>query len=248
MKISGFLKESVIDYPGKVSSVIFTSGCNYKCPSCHSKHIINGKNEVSEEEIFSYLDSRKGWIEGVVVCGGEPTLQPDLIPFTRKFKEKDLAVKLDTNGSNPGILQHLLKERLVDYVALDVKGPRELYSSLTSTNQDSCLKVEDNMRILSNSGVDYELRTTIVPVLRMNRVNWLTPKELGDMARWIVEVTGKNQHKHYLQKFVARDGGEMVDKMFSKNNLPKELHETPNTVMQGIYEAVSKYLPNCKIR
>src|SRR3989344_1784085 len=130
MKISEFVKESLLDYPGKISAVVFSPGCNYKCLTCHARQIVDDTENISEDKVFSYLDERKGWIDGIVLCGGEPTLQPDIVDFAGRLKKRGLAVKLDTNGSQFSVLQELRERGLVDYVAMDVKGPRELYRGL----------------------------------------------------------------------------------------------------------------------
>ena len=134
MKIGQFLKESVNNYSGKISSVVFSAGCNYRCPACHAKHILDGKSNIDEDEVFNYLESRKGWIEGVVLCGGEPTLQKGLPAFAWRIKSRGFDVKLDTNGSNPGMIENLLKEKIVDYVAMDVKAPKEIYPLAAGKN------------------------------------------------------------------------------------------------------------------
>lgn len=240
MEIVEIIRESYIDYSGKISSVIFTPGCNFKCPACHVKHIVESNGKFSDGEIFSYLDSRKNWVGGVVLCGGEPTLQPDLEEFARKLKSKGLAVKLDTNGSNPEVLEKLLQEKIIDYVAMDVKATKELYSKVAGVNVDID-KIEKSMTLLANNMVDYEFRTTIVPVIRNGEISWLTKEEVEDMAKWIIDVTGSNNHKYYLQKFVPRKN-ELLDKRLESFN------ETSDELIKKIYNKVKEYLPNVKIR
>jgi pyruvate formate lyase activating enzyme len=249
MDISYFIENSLIDFPDRVSSVIFTPACNYSCPACHAKRVISNKSEIKEEDIFSYLESRKKWIEGVVICGGEPTLQNDLPDFAKKLKEKNFSVKLDTNGSNPEMLENLLKNNLIDYAAMDIKAPRELYHQAIGINADIG-NIEKSMRILSNSQIKYEFRTTIAPILRngTGKLEFMTADETGEMAKWIAECTQKSSHPYYLQKFVARGKEEMLDERFSKENLPKEMHETPDSLINEIKIKISKYFPDCKIR
>lgn len=246
MKFSGFVPESFQDYDKGLSSVLFVPSCNYKCPTCHAKKILQQEIIYDEEDILENLKKRKKYINKVVISGGEPNSQPDLIPFLRKLKQEDFDVKLDTNGSDGSKLQQILEENLANYVAMDVKGPFYLYGKLIG--KDNYSNIEESMKILSNSNTDYEFRTTVVPIESNGAISWLKVIDYENMAKWIVEATGNNQHKHYLQKFVARSKEEMVDERFSKENLPREMHETPNKLMQEIQEAIIKYLPNCKIR
>lgn len=242
MKIADFIKESYIDFPGKLSSVVFTPSCNYKCPACHAKHLFESKENVNEKEFFDYLDSRKGWIEGVVICGGEPTLQAKLLYFIKEVKKRNLLVKLDTNGYNSEILHELLKEKLVDYVAMDIKGPANLYPNIIG--KDFIEKRDDyeaGIGIVSHFP-DYEFRTTIVPVIRENEeISFMTPEEIGQTARLIYECTGSNTHKYFLQPFVPRKN-ELIDSRL------ETFPETPRDILEkGLTEAI-KYLPNTKVR
>jgi len=243
MQITEFLEETFIDYPGKiVSSVVFTPGCNYRSPACYSKHIIEGNGNYSEDKIFSYLDSRKGWIEGVVLCGGEPTLQLGLKSFIRQIKKRGLPVKLDTNGSNFSVLAELRDENLIDYIAMDVKGPESLYPCIVGKDHlDFRDEVEKGM-VLATQFPNYEFRTTIVPIDRnKGKINFMTVNEAVDMAKWIVKRTGSNEHKYFLQPFVPHKG-ELVDSRFEK------FLETSKELLGEMKEAVSKYLPMCDVR
>ena len=249
MKITGLQKESYVDYPGKISAVVFTPGCNYKCPTCHAKDIIHGNQQIKEDYFFNYLDKTKDWIEGGVVCGGEPTQQLGLIPFIRKLKEKGLAVKLDTNGSNYGVLLELKKEKLVDYVAMDVKAPIHLYPQVVGKEY---IDLRDDLQKpigVVSQFPDYEFRTTVVPIVREDgNISFMTVKEVKDIVKFIYETTGTNNHKYFLQPFIARSKDEMIDEKFGKENLPKHLHETPKELLEEMLEKVIKYLPNAKIR
>jgi pyruvate formate lyase activating enzyme len=247
--ITGFHKVSTIDYPGKISSVAFFKRCDYQCPSCHAKQIISGKNEIPEEEIFNYLDSRKGLIDSVVLCGGEPTLCLGLGNFARKIKERGLAVKLDTNGSNPAVLADLLKEGLIDYIAMDIKGPESLYSKLTGELIDFREQVKKSAGIMQKAP-NYEFRTTLVPVLEEGKFRWMTNEEIREMAKWIDKHIFLNPQnvKWFLQRFVARGKEEMVDERFGVENIPKEYRETPIKVMEESKTEMVKYFPRCEIR
>lgn len=239
MRIREFLKESFVDYAGKISAVVFSPDCNYKCPACHAMVLLTSNGKRSEEEFFDYLDSKKGWIDGIVLGGGEPTLEPGLADFARKLKERGLAVKLDTNGSNPEVLLELKREGIIDYVAMDVKAPRELYETITGISGINLQNIEESLQIVSEFP-DYEFRTTIAPIIR-KEIDFMTPKEVGDIAEWIVEVTGDSAHRYYLQPFVPRQG-ELI------NPRLEEFPETPKDLMEKAHREAIKYLSNCKIR
>jgi len=247
MEIAGFLNETLIDYPGKLASEVFTTKCSYNCPSCHSLHIVNGTPNYSEQDILDYLDRAKGLIEGIVICGGEPTKQKDLVEFTKKIKERGLAVKLDTNGSNPEMLKNLLENNLIDYVAMDIKCPKELYPQLTGIKKNYSLEVEQCMGLLSDSNADYELRTTIVPLYEDGKLRWLNEQEIQKVAEWISDKSGPDT-KYFLQKFIARAEGEMICNKFSKLSLPEEFCQTPISLLDKMQESTGKYLTNCKVR
>jgi pyruvate formate lyase activating enzyme len=240
MNIRSFLNSSLNDYSGKISSVIFTSECNFKCPACHAKNLSEMAGQIKEEDVFNYLNSKKDWINAVVLCGGEPTLQPYLIDFSRKLKDRGLAVKLDTNGSNPDVMEELRQEKLVDYVAMDIKGPPYLYSNIAGT-QANLGDIEKAMMITAGFP-NYEFRTTIVPVIRDNgEIRPLDIKEIIDTAKWIVDATNDNRHKYYLQKFVPRKDG-LIDKRL------ETFPETSLEILLKIKDAVIKCLPNCEMR
>ncbi|VVB83868.1 7-carboxy-7-deazaguanine synthase [uncultured archaeon] len=242
MQIKKFLRESFNDYSGKISAVVFAGTCNYRCPSCHAKNLLKGEEEIDEKEFFDYLDSRKGWIDGVVICGGEPTLQNDLPEFAEKIKKKNLPVKLDTNGSNYAVLEKLLESKLVNYTAMDVKGPSSIYADLIGKDFiDAEESYEKAIRIVSQFP-DYEFRTTIVPVARRNsEIRFMTPEEIGETAKLIYDCTGNNEHKYFLQPFVPRRN-ELIDKRLE--NFP----ETPKQLLEECLIEAKKYLPNTKIR
>ena len=174
MKIKGFVRNSFIDYPEKIAAVIWTPGCNFHCPFCYNVDLVLDQSSLpsfSETEILDYLQKEKIFLDGLVVTGGEPTLQPDLIDFLIKVKTKNLPVKLDTNGSHPEVLEKLIKQGLISYVALDIKAPLqpEKYSLLSGIDTASCSrflsKVIATIDLLPDSGLEYELRTTVAPDL-----------------------------------------------------------------------------------
>lgn len=160
MRIAGLEKLSTVDYPGKPAAVIFTAGCNYRCFYCHNLAICGNPPLIDEEEVFRYLGKRIPLLEGVVITGGEPTLQEDLVHVMRRIRGLGLAVKLDTNGSRPEILEPLLTERLADYVAMDLKAPLPLYPKICGCSADG---IAESMSLLAASGIPYEFRTTVWP-------------------------------------------------------------------------------------
>ena len=165
MQIGGLVKNSLIDFPGKLSSVIFFSGCNFDCPYCHNPDLASGcpayAGAINFNEICRFLETRQNFLDGVVISGGEPTLQTDLIQVCTQIKNLGYPLKLDTNGSRPGVLRHLLDEGLVDYIAMDLKTDPYLYTTYIKPdcNPDP---IFSSIQIIMNAGIDYEFRTTCV--------------------------------------------------------------------------------------
>jgi len=166
MRIGGFQKISLIDFPGKIASVIFTQGCNFRCPFCHNPHLIDRekKGVIDLDDILEYLIRRKKMIDGVVVSGGEPLIQEDIADAIEKIKNQDLFIKLDTNGSNPERLNFLLSHKLIDYVAMDIKSELSDYA-IYSASKDYTSEIKMSIELIMSSGISYEFRTTIVPGL-----------------------------------------------------------------------------------
>lgn len=164
MKFAGLIKSSFVDFPNNIAAVVFTFGCNFNCWFCHNRKIIEGEKieRFSEEEILSFLEKRKGQLDGLVISGGEPTLMRELREFIIKVKELGFLVKLDTNGTNPEILKQLLDENLLDFVAMDIKTSPEKYSKITQTNVNFN-KIQESINLLLNSKIKYEFRTTFAP-------------------------------------------------------------------------------------
>ena len=190
MIIQGLQKTTLIDYPGKIACTVFLAGCNFRCPWCYSSDLVFSRGEeISPASFFSFLDQRKNQLEGVVICGGEPTINSDLPDFCSKVKQKGYSVKLDTNGSNPVMLKELVESGLIDYVAMDVKAPQDKYTKAIGVNFDIA-KIEKSISFLKQNKVDYEFRTTIHPFLNKN--------DLIKIAEWI-----RPAKKYYLQPFKA---------------------------------------------
>ena len=160
MKIGGLLKFSMIDFPGYISAIVFTQGCNIRCKYCHNPELLSLSADTSydEEEILYYLEKRKKCLEGLVITGGEPTLQPDLKDFIIKVKNLGYKIKLDTNGTNPQMVKELINEHLVDFIAMDIKAPFEKYHLVCGPVDTD--KVKETMSLIINSGISYQFRTT----------------------------------------------------------------------------------------
>ena len=227
MIIGGFQKLTLVDYPGHTACIVFTQGCNFKCPFCHNSDLIscNNSNKIDEQVLFDYLDKRKGLIDGVCISGGEPLLQKDIELFIKKIKEKGYKIKLDTNGSNPSLLKELLDEGYLDYVAMDIKNSFTKYD-LTTGIKTNIEKIKESINILKSSTIDYEFRTTIAKELHT----------LDDLKN-ILEYIGSNV-KFYIQNY--RDCEQVLKKgltEFNKNELLliKENLERkyPNVVIRG---------------
>ncbi|MDI6655275.1 MAG: anaerobic ribonucleoside-triphosphate reductase activating protein [Candidatus Hydrothermarchaeota archaeon] len=191
MLIKGLVKTTLIDYPGKIASTIFLAGCNFRCPYCQNPDLVAGYWElptISEEEIFGHLKSRKKWLDGVCVSGGEPTLNEELPEFLRKIKSMGFLIKLDTNGTNPEMLKKLLDEKLIDYAAMDIKAPIERYEEVVRARVD-LEKIKKSVEIIRNNDVDYEFRTTVVPGL-------LDSEDIRKICSWL-----RGSKRYYLQQF-----------------------------------------------
>jgi len=206
MKIGGFQKNSMIDFPGLVSSVIFTSGCNFVCPYCHNPDLAAGRlpegaEPIEEADIFAFLNKRQGLIDGVVITGGEPTLQPDLERVITKIKALGFQIKLDTNGSHPGIVENLLDKGLLDFVAMDIKSDLDGYRLAAGKHFDTNT-VKESVRIIMAKAPAYEFRTTCVKPL-------LTKEKMADIGELIQGA------KNYILQPCSQ-GVSMLNPLFFK--------------------------------
>ena len=184
MTISGMVKSSFLDYPGLVACVLFVPGCNYNCFYCHNRSLIDGTHEIFlPGYVESFLTKRTGMLDGVVVSGGEPALQPDLIPFLESVKALGYKIKLDTNGSSPQVLKELLKAGLCDYFAVDYKAPISRYEEICGPSADGG-KVLDSIRLLLETSAHFEVRTTVIPQLSQQDLICMA-KELPKLPRYV---------------------------------------------------------------
>lgn len=191
MKIGGLQKVSLIDYPGRISAIIFTQGCNFRCPYCHNPELVEKKLYrpcLPENDILDFLASRRGKLDAVTITGGEPTLQDDLLPFIGRIRKMGFCVKLDSNGSRPDIIAHLAEENLLDFIAMDVKAPAAKYQGMIKAAVPFDL-IRESIRIILKSGLDHEFRTTVVS-------SKLSPADILEISR---EIAGAKRYA--MQKF-----------------------------------------------
>jgi pyruvate formate lyase activating enzyme len=202
MIIKGLQPTTLIDYPGQVACIVFTAGCTFNCGFCYNKSLVeNSANlpEISEQNFFDFLDTRKKFLDGVVITGGEPTIYKDLPDFIKKIKQKGFLVKLDTNGTNPEMLQYLINNKLVDYFAMDIKNSPEKYDATTNKKID-INKIEKSIDLIMDSGIKYEFRTTAMPRL-------IKKEDFLKIGVWL-----KGAKKYCLQQFKSM--GELIDESF----------------------------------
>ena len=181
MILGGIQKQSLIDFPGKISCVLFTQGCNFHCPYCHNPQLVKPGNDSSLEEawLWDFLKRRRGFIDGVVITGGEPTLQNDLVPFCGKIKAMGYSLKLDTNGSRPQVVRELMEEGLVDYIALDIKTDPSSYSPALCRDSQQ-FSIRETIRAILTSSLEHEFRTTCVkPFLDTTIIEGMVPLVSG---------------------------------------------------------------------
>ena len=195
MNFVGMDKLSLLDYEDKVSAVLFCKPCNFRCPYCHNGlTVLNSNDEISWEHVLDYLNTRKGILDAVVFTGGEVTLMPDLKEKIKQVKSLGFLIKVDTNGTNPEVIKDLLNDNLIDYVAMDIKNSKNKYPVTTDTKINFFDKVYETYQILLNSGIDFELRTTLVD-------EFFTSEDIEAIGE-----SFKDTPKMYLQKFVEREG------------------------------------------
>ena len=235
MEIGGLQKLTLIDYPGRLAATVFLIGCDFRCPWCYSselvlpekikKHAQEG-HPISQKEFFKFLKERKKLIDGVVLCGGEPTINKKLPNFIKKIKKLGYLVKLDTNGSNPKLLKKLIDEKLIDYVAMDLKGPKGRYGEFIGKKVD-IKKIQKSINILMEGKVDYEFRSTIIPTLHKK-------EDVIEMAKWI-----KGAKRYYLQNFRPE---KTIDPRFEK------IKPYPEEYLLEIQKAISPFFEICQVR
>ncbi len=246
MEIGGLQKLTLVDYPGRLSCTVFLLGCNFRCPFCYSPELVlpeEMKNQprISQADFFDFLEERRRFLEGVVVCGGEPTIHSDLPQFLKKIKEMGYLVKLNTNGSNPQMLKKLIDRGLVDYISMDIKQSQksmalagkagrkkgvQKYDEAAGVRVD-LKKIRESIGLIKNSGLDYEFRTTLVPGIQSREDVLEIVKEIGAAKRY------------YIQRFRP---GKTLDPGL------KKLRPYSEKYLLAIQKAVSPFFEVCRLR
>ena len=227
MKIYGFQKLTLLDYPDKLAATVFTGGCNFRCPFCHNSELLDPQEPMDSEDVLRFLRRRSGVLEGVCVTGGEPTLQPDLADFLRELQEIGYDVKLDTNGYRPEVLRDLCRRGLVNYVAMDIKSSRKGYGEAAGLPALALPRIEESVSFLKEGTVPYEFRTTVVPELH-------SEEDFLEIGNWLAGPSA-----YYLQAY--RDSEQVLERRFSQpsRELMERLRElllpsVPGTCLRGI--------------
>ena len=228
--ISGIKKTSLLDYPDKISAIVFTQGCNFRCGYCHNPGLlqVNSKKDIySVDVFFEFLKNRVGKLDGVVITGGEATLQKDLIPFMQEVKNLGFLIKLDTNGYRPDVVQDVINQGLVDYFAMDIKAPLDKYSFVTNVDIDTD-KIVKSIDLIMKSNIPYEFRTTVMK----SQLSYEDFEKIGELI--------KGADKYYLQKFEAKT--EILDETL-KNEITYS-----NDEFKDIIEILKKSIKFVELR
>lgn len=232
MIIAGLQKLTLVDYPEKLACTIFLAGCNFRCPWCYNPELVLPKKiekntKMSKKDFFDFLKFRKNLLDGVVVCGGEPTLNSDLPDLCKRIKGMGYLIKIDTNGSNPEMLKTLISNKLVDYVSMDIKAPPKKYKEAAGVKID-IKQIQKSINILKQGNIDYEFRTTMIPKL-------LGKEDIIEIVRWIGPAK-----KYCLQNFQKER--DTVNPKFKGTNpcLPEYLSD--------IQKIISPFFKICEIR
>jgi pyruvate formate lyase activating enzyme len=234
MIIAGLQKTTLIDYPGKIACIVFLAGCNFRCPWCYSSELvlplkIAKQPRITDEELFSFLGKRQGMLNGVVICGGEPTINKELPRFIEKIKSLGYSVKLDTNGSNPKVLKDLVESNLIDYVAMDIKAPMDAKIYEDILNEGIKMSdIKESVQFLKNGKLDFEFRTTVVDTIHSR-------EDFIKIADWI----GGPNIKYYLQNF---RGEKTIDPEFEK------IKPLKDEFFKEVVKDISKFFKDCQLR
>ncbi len=227
MKILGLQKLSMVDYDGHIATTIFTSGCNFACPFCHNSSLVTNivqSEEIDINDILAHIKKRKGIIDAVVISGGEPTLQPDLIDFIKTLKEYDVLIKLDTNGTRPEVIKNLVENNLIDYIAMDIKNSPTKYA-ITAGKGVDIEAIKTSIKYIIESNIDHEFRTTLVSEFH-------NTSDIVEMSKML-----KGAKKWRLQKFVDND-----------NCIMSGLHEIKKEQAIEMLKIAKEHVPNTALR
>ncbi len=228
MLINGFQKLTILDYPGKVACIVFTPGCNFRCPFCHNAALvthIDSSFNLELRDVLAYLKKRQGLLDGVVITGGEPLMQKGIEDFLKQVKDLGYSIKLDTNGSFPERLISVVEKGLVDYVAMDIKNSKEKYGKTIGIEDFDITPIQKSIDFLLKNTIPYEFRTTVVEEFH-------TVEDIQDIVVWI-----KGTHKYFLQNFV--DSGDIIGVGLRAVNRQK---------LEEMREKASKTIENVELR
>lgn len=230
MNIHGFTKTTLLDFPGHVAATIFTGNCNFRCPFCHNSELVLSPDifpKEDEDNLLSFLKKRKGILSGVCITGGEPTLQPDLYDFLGKIKDLGYQIKLDTNGYRPDVVKSVIDNKLIDYIAMDIKSGRNNYAVATGISNLDISIIQKSIDLISMSNIDFEFRTTAVKNIHSN-------SDFEDIASWL-----PTDSAYFIQSYKETAGiGENTCESFTKEELTAFLNivtrNIPNSNLRGI--------------
>lgn len=227
MRLGGLQKCSLIDYPGKVSAIVFTIGCNFRCPYCHNPELVDETaDEISVHAVFDFLDTRKGKLDAVTITGGEPTMHEDLLSFMADIKARGFFVKLDSNGTRSDVLKRAVDESLVDYIAMDIKAPIQKYENTVARPVDVA-EIKKSIAFLKKGRVEYEFRTTVIKSL-------LSVEDFHGIGEAI-----HGARSYYLQKFVPT---KLLNPAFRKRTTYSDEE------FEKIKAIMETYVTSCSIR
>ncbi len=235
MKIAGLQKLTLIDYPGKIACTIFLFGCNFRCGFCHNPELVIAdeiSEEYSQEQIIDFLKQRKKYLDAVCITGGEPLINQDIIEFLKKIKQIGYLIKIDTNGTNPELLKKIIDEKLVDYIAMDIKSDKEHYHILANVDIDIG-KIEESIKLISDFS-NYEFRTTVIPTHHNKEI-------MKNIGEWMNNICEKIPENYYLQNFISREN-KMIDESFEK------IRSFSDQELEELKNSVNGYFKNIEIR
>lgn len=228
MQICGFQKTTLLDYPEHLAATIFTGGCSFRCPFCQNGELVLHPQEyaaITQEEVLSALQKRKGILSGVCITGGEPTIQPGLAPFLTSLKELGYLVKLDTNGYHPEVIQTLYEHELIDYIAMDIKNSPSRYAQTAGVPSLEIERIRASVDYIMRCGIDYEFRTTVVKELH-------TAADFREIGIWLAGC-----RRYYLQSYTD-----------SEYVICRQLHPCTQEELSGFAELLKPMIPNTALR
>ena len=225
MQIKGFQKTTFIDYPNKVASLVFTGGCNFRCPFCHNGGLVLNPNRYPTtlpETVYQHLEKRRGVIDGLVITGGEPTLMPGLKAFIKSVKALNIAVKLDTNGTHPEVLKDLINENLLDYLAMDIKHAVDKYQVAIGPSKVDMEKIKESVDLIINSHVDHEFRTTVIKGMHTEEDILSMAQSVSGAKNYILQQYVKTEGElmpNTFRSFTSQELQDMIDNLDGKHSI-----------------------------